>query len=123
MITGSSGWTSTQCHGWTARSASTLSRARYDGGVTSYLEVLDTERTLFSVQLELSELTQLYLDSYVNLYKALGGGWITREEMEREMEGRPPEAAAAGSSVGCSPSRSSWRSPVAPHSSWVPSSS
>ena len=31
-----------------AENAAKLSRARYDGGVTSYLEVLDTERSLFN---------------------------------------------------------------------------
>ena len=50
--------------------------------MTSYLEVLDTERTLFSVELELSELQQQYYNSYVRLYKALGGGWISPQEME-----------------------------------------
>jgi multidrug efflux system outer membrane protein len=38
-----------------ARSAATLSRARYDGGVTSYLEVLDTERSLFNAELTESQ--------------------------------------------------------------------
>ena len=57
-----------------------LSGLRYDGGVTSYLEVLESERTLFSVELELSELRRTYLNSYIKLYKALGGGWISKEE-------------------------------------------
>jgi len=64
-----------------AKNANNLSQNRYDKGVTSYLEVLDTERTLFSVELELSELQQQYYSSYVRLYKALGGGWISEEEM------------------------------------------
>lgn len=59
-----------------ATNAEKLSTNRYDKGVTSYLEVLETQRQLFSVQLELSELTQLYFNSYVKLYKALGGGWL-----------------------------------------------
>ena len=65
-----------------ARNAARLSRSRYDKGVTSYLEVLETERNLFTVELEFSGLKQLYLNSYVRLYKALGGGWISREEIE-----------------------------------------
>ncbi|GAB6906425.1 Efflux transporter, outer membrane factor lipoprotein, NodT family [Desulfosarcina cetonica] len=60
-----------------AKNANALSKERYNRGVSSYLEVLDTERTLFSAELQLSELQQLYLGAYVNLYKALGGGWIT----------------------------------------------
>ncbi len=59
-----------------AANADKLSTNRYDKGVTSYLEVLETQRQLFSVQLELSELTQQYFNSYVKLYKALGGGWL-----------------------------------------------
>jgi len=58
-----------------ARSAARLSRARYDGGVTSYLEVLDTERSLFSAELAESQTFRLYLDAVIRLYKALGGGW------------------------------------------------
>lgn len=65
-----------------AENAAFLSKERYDKGVTSYLEVLETERTLFNVELELSELKQQFLNAYVNLYKALGGGWISKEEME-----------------------------------------
>jgi multidrug efflux system outer membrane protein len=58
-----------------ARNAARLSRARYDGGVVDYLEVLDTERTLFSAELAQSETLQLYFNAIVRLYKALGGGW------------------------------------------------
>jgi multidrug efflux system outer membrane protein len=69
-----------------AENAATLSKMRYDKGFTSYLEVLDTERTLFSVGLELSELNQQFLNSYVRLYKALGGGWLSREEMAQAQD-------------------------------------
>ncbi len=62
-----------------ASNAAYLSRQRYDGGVTSYLEVLDSEGTLFDAQLSASETYQLYLQAYVKLYKALGGGWITEQ--------------------------------------------
>jgi multidrug efflux system outer membrane protein len=65
-----------------AQNAAFLSKERYDKGFTSYLEVLETERTLFNVELELSELKQQFLNAYVKLYKALGGGWISKEEME-----------------------------------------
>jgi multidrug efflux system outer membrane protein len=58
-----------------ARSAATLSRARYDGGVTSYLEVLDAERSLFNAELAESASLGAYSRSVVQLYKALGGGW------------------------------------------------
>jgi multidrug efflux system outer membrane protein len=65
-----------------AKNANMLSNERYDKGYSSYLEVLETERSLFNVQLQYSDLKQQYLNSYVNLYKALGGGWITKTEAE-----------------------------------------
>ena len=65
-----------------AKNAAALSKMRYDKGVTSYLEVLETERTLFDVGLEHSQLKQQFLNAYVKLYKALGGGWLTKAEME-----------------------------------------
>ena len=58
-----------------ARGASRLSRARYDGGVVDYLEVLDSERSLFRSELEESSTRRASLDAVVQLYKALGGGW------------------------------------------------
>lgn len=58
-----------------ARNAARLSRARYDGGIVDYLEVLDTERTKFEAELAQSQTLQLYFNSIVQLYKALGGGW------------------------------------------------
>jgi len=65
-----------------AKNANELSKERYDKGVSSYLEVLDTERTRFATDLQQSELQQLYLNAYVNLYKALGGGWVTAADRE-----------------------------------------
>ena len=67
-----------------ARNANRLANLRYNRGVSSYLEVLETERSLFSTQLELSELKQQYLNAYVQLYKALGGGWPTKADMGQD---------------------------------------
>jgi multidrug efflux system outer membrane protein len=58
-----------------ATNASTLSKERYDGGVTSYLEVLEAERALFNTELYYSELRQRRLSAYADLFKVLGGGW------------------------------------------------
>jgi multidrug efflux system outer membrane protein len=60
--------------------ATMLSQARYDGGQTSYLELLESERQKFDAELNLSQTSQQHLNSYVKLYKALGGGWISPEE-------------------------------------------
>lgn len=58
-----------------ALNAAKLSKDRYNGGVTSYLELLDSERVLFSTELSLSQSKQELLNGYVKLFKALGGGW------------------------------------------------
>ncbi len=63
-----------------SQGAAELSRSRYDKGFTSYLEVLESERSLFSVELQYSEVQAAYNNAYVRLYKTLGGGWITRQE-------------------------------------------
>jgi multidrug efflux system outer membrane protein len=65
-----------------ARSALELSWVRYEGGLTSYLEVLDVERSQFSAELAASETLQLQLTSIVQLYRALGGGWTPIEETD-----------------------------------------
>lgn len=60
-----------------ARITTYLSQKRYISGFTDYLEVLDSERDLFDAELELSTAMSNWLNAYVSLYKALGGGWIT----------------------------------------------
>ncbi|MBS1227922.1 MAG: efflux system outer rane lipoprotein NodT family [Proteobacteria bacterium] len=51
-------------------------RLRYDNGYTSYLEVLDAERSLFQAQLQYTQTQQARLQAMINLYKAMGGGWV-----------------------------------------------
>jgi multidrug efflux system outer membrane protein len=52
-----------------------LSNMRYKGGTTTYLEVLDGQRSLFSAQLTLADARGTEYQSLVQLYRALGGGW------------------------------------------------
>jgi NodT family efflux transporter outer membrane factor (OMF) lipoprotein len=52
-----------------------LSTIRYQGGLDSYLQVLDAERNLFQGQLAEARLRRDMLLSVVELYRALGGGW------------------------------------------------
>jgi multidrug efflux system outer membrane protein len=52
-----------------------LATQRYQGGIDSYLPVLDAQRNLFQGELELARLRQQELVSVVQLYRALGGGW------------------------------------------------
>ena len=52
-----------------------LAQLRYDNGYSSYLDVLDAERSLFSAELNLASARQAQLDAVVSVYQALGGGW------------------------------------------------
>jgi multidrug efflux system outer membrane protein len=60
--------------------ALTLSWVRYNEGVTSFLEFINLQTSLFSSQLNASESYKLYLQSIVKLYLALGGGWDNSSE-------------------------------------------
>ena len=52
-----------------------LSKMRYRGGTTTYLEVLDGQRSLFEAELTLAGARGAEYQSLVQLYRALGGGW------------------------------------------------
>jgi multidrug efflux system outer membrane protein len=58
-----------------AADAVRLARMRYNGGATSYLEVLTNDTNLYNAQLTLTQAEQGEADSLVQLYNALGGGW------------------------------------------------
>jgi multidrug efflux system outer membrane protein len=52
-----------------------LSQARYERGIDSYLDVLDSQRSLYSAQQGLIDTRLQQLSNTVTLYKVLGGGW------------------------------------------------
>src|SRR5580692_5846397 len=52
-----------------------VSLMRYRGGKANYLEVLDSQRSLFNAELTLAQARNNEYQSLVQLYKALGGGW------------------------------------------------
>ncbi len=58
-----------------AADATRLADSRYRGGVTSYLEVLDSDTRFFDAQLGLSQAQLNERLALVQLYNALGGGW------------------------------------------------
>ena len=58
-----------------AKDASRLSDVRYRGGVTSYLEVLDSDTRYFNAQIALTQAQLNERLALVQLYNALGGGW------------------------------------------------
>lgn len=70
-----------------------LANARYEGGVSSYLEVLETERQSFDSQLALAATKKDQLVAVVQLYRALGGGWFDAEQAAAVEPTRPqPES-------------------------------
>jgi multidrug efflux system outer membrane protein len=60
----------------TLRDQLRLANMRYVGGVSSYLEVLDTERQALDAELSYAQAYLGQLNSVIYVYKALGGGWI-----------------------------------------------
>jgi multidrug efflux system outer membrane protein len=69
------------------RNYSRLARMRYDEGYTSYLEVLDADRSLFNVELSYTAGQNTLFRSLVNIYKAMGGGWV--DQAEKGMPAQP----------------------------------
>jgi multidrug efflux system outer membrane protein len=53
-----------------------LANLRFDAGYSDYLEVLDAERSLFNSQLGYAQAKARVFQTYVNIYKAMGGGWV-----------------------------------------------
>lgn len=64
-----------QDHVTAAVRAEELSKERYDKGVTSYLEFLESQRQSFEAQQNYAGTKALILKAYARLYKVLGGGW------------------------------------------------
>ena len=58
------------------RTYSRLARLRYDNGYSSYLEVLDAERALFTAELDYARVRSDTYFALIDLYKSMGGGWV-----------------------------------------------
>ena len=76
-----------------------LAKLQFDGGYTSYTTVLQAEQQLFPAQLQLASLRASVFSSSVNIYKAMGGGWVvaadgmtgdTAPPADRRETGLPP---------------------------------
>jgi NodT family efflux transporter outer membrane factor (OMF) lipoprotein len=61
----------------TARRAFDFAQTQMSAGIVNILTVLNTENALFSAQDELAQVNYLRLQALVDLYTALGGGWVT----------------------------------------------
>jgi multidrug efflux system outer membrane protein len=57
-----------------------LAELRYREGATIYLEVANAEQSLFNAQLAYVATQSLLFQSYANLYRAIGGGWVEDAE-------------------------------------------
>ncbi len=78
--------------------ATKLAFMRYQGGVSSYLEVLDAQRQQFDSQLNLAATVRDQIVSVVQLYKALGGGWQQQEapkDAQQAAQQQPAQAPQA----------------------------
>jgi outer membrane protein TolC len=62
-----------------ANNAALLARSQYEAGLTDFQTVLDTQRTVLSVQDTIATTESDRLTALVQLYKALGGGWDANE--------------------------------------------
>jgi multidrug efflux system outer membrane protein len=68
-----------------------LATLQYNGGYTSYTTVLQAEQSLFPAELTLASLRASVFSSSVNIYKAMGGGWIVEAD-ELTGDTAPPPA-------------------------------
>lgn len=69
-----------------------LARLRYDEGYTSFLEVLDADRSLFNVELSYTSGQNTLFRSLINIFKSMGGGWV--DAAERSAAVQPVKAAS-----------------------------
>lgn len=81
-----------------------IASLRYDNGYTSYIEVLDSQRSLFGAELTYVDTQKDVYVGLINTYKAMGGGWIVlAEERANEVDfpedegGYQPDPAPAAS--------------------------
>jgi len=71
-----------------------LARMQYDGGYTSYSTVLQAEQSLFPAELNLAAIRAQLFGSAVNIYKAMGGGWVTQaDRLAGSTPAAPPTSA------------------------------
>ena len=76
-----------------------LAGDRYEGGVDTYLNLLDAQRTQLDAQLQESQLERQQRVAVVRLYKALGGGW---DPVTDTLALPPPKKQAADTAAASS---------------------
>ena len=79
------------------RTYSRLAILQYNGGYTAYTTVLQADQSLFPAELTLASVRASMFVSSVNIYKAMGGGWVVAADA---MTGdRAPPAAERGAGM------------------------
>ncbi len=86
-----------------------LARLRYDNGYASYLEVLYAESRLYTSELGRAQTQGTLFQALVNLYKAMGGGWIVEAD---KMTMLPQESAGRLSGASSNEARSTSVEPL-----------
>lgn len=82
-----------------AREADELARQQYEAGAVDYLQVLDSERTLLSVEQSLVSTAADLGAAHVRLYKALGGGWNPERPDPSVLDATVPSQTASATST------------------------
>lgn len=77
-----------------------IARLRYDNGYTDYLAVLDAERSLFNAELAYTQTQGNLHLALINMYKAMGGGWVQKADQLTGPAGVSQKEAKAGTSPG-----------------------
>jgi multidrug efflux system outer membrane protein len=72
-----------------------LAKLQYDGGYAPYSTVLQAEQALFPAELTLALVRASVFTSAANIYKAMGGGWVTEADKLTGGAGTPPEDRVA----------------------------
>ena len=70
--------------------AARLSRARYDNGLSNYLEILSADQQLFALELQLAQTRGDQMRAFAQLYRALGGGWQPEPGVTQPRSTPPP---------------------------------
>jgi len=66
-----------------------LAMLQFKGGYSTYLTVLDAQQQLFPAELNYAQYLASAFTAYVNIYKAMGGGWVTASENFQAECGEP----------------------------------
>ena len=85
-----------------------LALDRYEQGYANYLDVLEAQRSLYAAQDSLAQSDQQLIDDLIAIYKSLGGGWGTDEQLRPVLQ--TPSAASGQKPPGTSSSGNDSRS-------------